>query len=213
MAYLPHFFPLDEAREPLQRPDNLPSRGYFLVVGRLERLKGVETLIEAFRHYDAADLIVVGEGTRGEELRRRAAGIPQVRFLGRLPTESLGPLYAGAIALLAPSVGYETFGMTTIEAFAQRTPAIVHDLGGLPEVVLESGGGFTYRTEAELLEAMEALRSNPSLRAELGERGYRAFRERWSPEAHLRAYFDLIDQATERRAVRLRARTQAEGER
>ena len=52
---------------------------------------------------------------------------------------------------------------------------------------------------------MESLRSNPGFRAELGERGHRAYRERWSPEAHLRAYFDFIDEARaarERRAFR-----------
>ena len=190
-----------------------PARPYFLVVGRLERLKGVQTLIEAFRHYDAADLVVVGEGTYGDELRRRAAGLTHVRFLGRLPSNALRPLYGGAIALLAPSVGYETFGMTTIEAFAEHTPAIVRDLGALPEVVRESGGGFIYRTEGELLEALETLRSNPRLRAELGERGYRAFRERWSPDPHLRAYFELIEGVTDRRAAPPAARSQTEGTR
>ena len=107
--------------------------------------------------------------------------------------------------MIAPSLGYETFGMTSIEGFAQRTPAIVRDLGGLPEAVIESGGGITYRTQHELLEAMESLRSNPGFRAELGERGYRAYRDRWSPEAHLRAYFGLIDEAAELRAHRLGA--------
>lgn len=211
MAHLPHFLAIDEAKEVERRSDTAPTRPYFLVVGRLERLKGVQRLIEAFRRYDAADLVVVGEGTHGDELRRLAADLPHVRFLGRLSSDALRPLYAGAVALIAPSIGYETFGMTTIEAFAEHTPAIVHDLGGLPEVVHESGGGYTYRTESELVEAMEALRSRPSLRAELGERGHRAFRERWSPEPHLRAYFGLIDQVHDRRAVRSGARLK-EGE-
>ena len=165
----------------------------------------MHTLIEVFRRYDTADLIVVGEGTYGDELRRRAAGLGHVRFLGRLSSDALRPLYGGAIALLAPSVGYETFGMTTIEAFAEHTPAVVRDLGGLPEVVRESGGGFIYRTDGELLEAMETLRANPSLRAELGERGNQAYGERWSPDAHLRAYFEVIDQATSKRGTGLTA--------
>ena len=171
------------------------GRPYFLVVGRLERLKGVQTLIELFQRYDAADLVVVGTGTYGEELRRQAAGLDHVRFMGGLPFDALRSLYKGALALLAPSLGYETFGMTTIEAFARRTPAIVRDLGGLPETVRESGAGFVYREDAELVEAMESLRTNPTLRAELGERGHRAYLERWAPEPHLRAYFDLIEEA------------------
>ena len=90
----------------------------------------------------------------------------------------------------------------------------MRDLGGLPEVVRESGGGFIYRTEGELLEAMESLRSNPRLRAELGERGYRAYRERWSPDAHLRAYFELIDgSCRSARAAPPARRSQTEGKR
>ena len=88
MACLAHFLPLEEPLEASSDADVSPARPYFLVVGRLERLKGVQTLIEAFRHYDAADLVVVGEGTYGDELRRRAAGLTHVRFLGRLPSNA-----------------------------------------------------------------------------------------------------------------------------
>jgi glycosyltransferase involved in cell wall biosynthesis len=194
MAHLPYFLPQQEAVEPAGA-----ERPYFLVVGRLERLKGVQTLIELFRGYDAADLVVAGEGTYGEELRRQASGLPHVRFLGSVPFYELQALYAGATALLVPSIGYETFGIVTLEAFAQRTPAIVRDLGALPEAVTDSGGGFTYRTDAELLEAMEALRTKPELRAELGELGYRGYLDHWSEEPHLRRYFDVIAEAREAR--------------
>jgi glycosyltransferase involved in cell wall biosynthesis len=194
MRHLPYFTPPDDDAEPMSARETL-RRPYFLVVGRLERLKGVHTLIELFRGYDAADLLVVGTGTYGEELRKQAAGLQHVKFTGALPFDALRSLYKGAIAVLAPSVGYETFGMMTIEAFARKTPAIVRDLGGLPEPVRESGAGFVYRDDAKLLEAMEALRTSQALRAELGERGHSAYLERWAPEPHVRAYFDLIEEA------------------
>ena len=87
--------------------------------------------------------------------------------------------------MLVPSLVYETFGLIALEAFAQRTPVIVRDLGAPPEVVADSGGGFTYRTQDELVEAMERLRTIPPLRAELGSRGYEAWRRLWSEDAHL----------------------------
>ncbi len=196
MRHLPYFLPQQEAAEPAAT-----DRPYFLVVGRLERLKGVQTLIELFRRYDAADLVIAGAGTYGDELRRQAQGLRHVRFVGSVPFYELQSLYAGATALLVPSIGYETFGIVTLEAFAQRTPAIVRDLGALPEAVEWSGGGFTYRTDAELLEAMEALRLDPALRAELGERGYRGYLDHWSEEPHLRKYFDLIAEVRGARLV------------
>jgi hypothetical protein len=60
---------------------------------------------------------------------------------------------------------------------------------------------------------MESLRANPLLRAELGERGYRAYRERWSPDPHLEAYFDIIEQATDARALRPASLSVKEGHR
>ena len=54
---------------------------------------------------------------------------------------------------------YETFGMIIIEAYARKTPVIVRDLGALPEVVEDSRGGFAYRTDAEMLEAVEKARA------------------------------------------------------
>jgi glycosyltransferase involved in cell wall biosynthesis len=107
----------------------------------------------------------------------------------------LRDLYAGAVAVLVPSLVYETFGLIALEAFAERTPVIVRDLGAPPEVVAESGGGFTYGTEDELVQAMDRLSADPDLRRELGERGYEAWQRLWSEEAHLERYFAAIDEA------------------
>jgi len=192
IRHLPPFVPTDSAA---QWDSPAPERPYFLFVGRLERLKGVQTLIEAFRSYTAADLLVVGDGNYGPALREQAAALPRVRFLGRVEPSSLGALYERAIAVLLPTLGYEVFPFVSIEAFAHGTPAIVRDFGGLTEAVEDSGAGLTYRTNAELVEAMESLCTDPARRAELGERGRRACRERWSEESHLRAYFGLIDHA------------------
>jgi glycosyltransferase involved in cell wall biosynthesis len=121
-----------------------------------------------------------------------AAGNSNIKFLGALPQKDLGNLYYHALACLVPSVTYETFGIIIIEAFARRTPVIVRDLGAFPEVVEESGGGFIYWTDEELLAAIERIRHSPALRAELGEKGYRAFVENWSKEAHLKLYFNFL---------------------
>ncbi|HST25210.1 MAG TPA: glycosyltransferase family 4 protein [Gaiellaceae bacterium] len=190
IRHLPYFLP-DVL--PAQAADR--ERPYFLFVGRLERLKGVQVLIEAFRSYREADLLIVGDGEYRGELERTAAGLDHVRFLGRVHPSELAPLYAGAISLLVPSVGYEVFGIVILEGFAQRTPAIVNDLGALPEVVEESGGGLVYRTPAELVEAMEALRTDPDRRRALGEAGHGALGRLWCEEAHVEQYFARIEEA------------------
>ncbi|HEY8769743.1 MAG TPA: glycosyltransferase family 4 protein [Thermoleophilaceae bacterium] len=190
---LPLFVP-KSAAEP-GRADSPSERPYFLFVGRLERLKGLQTLIELFREYDAADLVVAGEGKYGDALRRQAAGLEHVHFLGSVGGDRLRGLYADAIALLVPSVGFEVAPFVCLEAFAQGTPVIARELGGAHETVTDSGAGYSYRTDEELLASMESLHTDPALRQSLGERAHSAYLERWSEDAHMSAYLALIEEA------------------
>ena len=198
MAVVPNFVP---GQEPTSSPD-LPSphsRPYFLFVGRLEKIKGADTLLSIFDQYQHADLLIVGTGTYEAELRRRAKGMTHVHFLGALPQERIRDFYRHAIAVLVPSICYEVFGLIVVEAYQQRTPVIAHALGGLTELVEQSQGGFLYHKPDELLAAMERLRTDPALRREMGDRGYQMFEERWSESAHLETYFGLIEETARRK--------------
>jgi glycosyltransferase involved in cell wall biosynthesis len=186
---LPYFVP-SVRREPPVRHE----RPYFLYVGRLHRLKGVHELIEFFRGYEAADLVIAGDGDERDALERQSAGLGHVRLLGWVDPDRLAALYAGARALVVPSIGYDVFPLVVLEAFAQGTPVIAHDLGGLPEMIEDSGGGYIYRGPDALREALEALRQDDDRRRELGERGYEAYRRLWSEDAHIAAYFDAIEE-------------------
>jgi glycosyltransferase involved in cell wall biosynthesis len=121
--------------------------------------------------------------------------LDHVTFLGRLHPSQLAQLYENAVALLVPSIGYEVFGIVALEAFAQRTPAIAHDLGALSEVIDDSGGGLLYRTPAELREAMNSLLHDEELRRMLGERGYDAWQRLWSEDVHIARYYEVIEEA------------------
>ena len=199
----PHFLPEVEDPEPSDPDDQYRHpRPYFLFVGRLEKLKGVYVLLERFRTYHAADLLIVGTGVNETELRERAKGLPHVHFLGWIEHHQLQELYRRAIAVIVPSLCYETFGLVLIEAFAARTPAIVHARGALPEVVHTGGGGVMYRTDDELQERMEMLRTQPALRHQLGEQGYQSYLEHYSEARHLHRYYDLIDELRSARGLR-----------
>jgi glycosyltransferase involved in cell wall biosynthesis len=198
MVHLPHFVPdADEPADPgaaapgagAGRP--LPSRPFFLYVGRLERLKGVEDLLRLFEDDPGADLVIAGDGSFRAALEARARGRSRVHFLGTVPPARLGALYRQAVALLVPSLCYETFGLAAAEAMSHGTPAIVRRIGALAEMVAESGGGLAFDTLDECRAAMHRLLAQAGLRAELGGRGRACARERWSRRAHLRAYLAL----------------------
>lgn len=174
-------------------------RPYCLFVGRLEVIKGLQTILDDWDESLGCDLLVAGTGTHEAALRQQAADNPRIHFLGPVSQSQLGALYAHALAVVVPSITYETFGMIIIEAYARKTPVIVRDLGALPEVVAESGGGFIYTTNTELRAAVQRFASVPGLRDELGERGYAAFLRHWTREAHLDAYFGFLHACAERK--------------
>jgi glycosyltransferase involved in cell wall biosynthesis len=195
MRTLAHFVPLADGAQAPSEPSRNGARPYFLYAGRLVKLKGVHNLIEHFRDYPQADLVIAGDGEYRRELWRLARGLENVRFTGQLHGDELRRLYAGALALVVPSLAYEAFPLVLLEAFAQGTPVIVRDVGALPEPVEESGGGLVYRNDAELRSALDRVRTDTQFRARLAERAHTAWRERWTEDAHLDAYFAAIDEA------------------
>lgn len=196
IEYLPHFVQSEtenEARVTAAANGSPPERKpYFLFVGRLEKIKGLQTIISVFRRYKKAELWIAGSGTYDRHLQNLAKDLENIRFLGHRTKDELQPLYRDAVALVVPSLSYEVFALVILEAFLQRTPAIARNIGGMPEIIQESGGGFVYNTEPELIHAMERLLSDSSCRNRLGESGFRTLGEKWTVDAHLKSYFGLI---------------------
>lgn len=196
---LPYFLP---DPEPDARRVTGPSpngRPYFFFAGRLEVIKGLDDVIPLFRSFAGADLVIAGDGEHGANLRQLAVGIPNVKFVGRLSPEDLRRYYAHSIALLVPSVCYETFGIVIIESFRQGTPVIARRLGPFPEIVAASQGGELFETPDELLAAMQRIQSDPAHRQRLSDAGYQAYVERWSESAVVPRYLDIVHRAAQRR--------------
>jgi len=186
--------------------DNAEDRPYFLFVGRLEYIKGVHTLLPVFKTFPKARLLIAGVGTYEPTLRRLGKDCPNVQFLGRQSASELRRLYERAVAVIVPSIWYEVFGQIIIEAFSLRIPAIVRNIGGMPQIIEESGGGFVYTTDDDLVRAMTTLVEDPRLRSDLGARGHAAFRAKWSANVHIRRYLDLIEERQAARCARITER-------
>lgn len=129
----PHFVP-----DPGPRP-RPPSHSRTVVfLGRLAVEKGVGLAVEAWRRAALPDheLVVVGDGPLRDAL---AANLPgNARLVGWLaPTEARAQLLDARLVVF-PSIWYETFGLTLVEAMAAGTPILASNLGGTPEVVGES---------------------------------------------------------------------------
>lgn len=172
---------------------------FFLFVGRLEKVKGLQAIIPLFRRYNKAQLKVVGTGNYELALRRMAQGSPNITFLGHQSGDQLRILYEQAVATIVPSIWYEVFGIVILESFAQKTPVIVRNIGGMPEVVETSGGGFVFNTDEELRYAMDQLMEDPGLRHKLGRQGHEALHQRWTADVHIPRYMEHVERVLEGR--------------
>ena len=169
------------------------ERPYFLFVGRLESIKGLEDVIDAFATLDEADLVIAGEGTERRGLVARAAGNPRVRFVGFQSGAELSALYAGAQAVIASSRGYETFGLSVIEAYSRGVPVLARRMGSYLELVENTGAGETFADVAELQAAMRRILSDPARRREMSVAAYAHFRATFSEDVVVPRYLALVD--------------------
>lgn len=168
------------------------QRPYFLFVGRLEKIKGLDDVIPAFAKLPDVDLLIAGDGDYAPVLKRLAAGVPNVKFLGRIAPDALKALYAGAIALVVPSVCFETFGIILIESFRQGTPVVARRIGPFPEIVEQSGGGVLFEHGEELPALLRRFQEDAGLRTRYARSALAAFEQHWTEEAVIPQYLELI---------------------
>ena len=130
LVHLPYFLPDDWTDGIEDAEPEPPSPPYLAAAGRLVRMKGFQRLIPLMRLLPEVDLRIAGTGPYEAKLRALAADVPNVKFEGLLGGQGLARLFHGARAVVVPSLFPETFGYVVLEAFAVRTPVIVHKGGG-----------------------------------------------------------------------------------
>lgn len=192
----------DPARIDLARAKyKLPQR-YFLFIGTLQPRKNIERIVKAFAllraesgDEETALALAGGKGWLFDE--RWVRGTENVRLTGYIDDADKGPLLAGALALVYPSL-YEGFGFPAIEAMICGAPVIASASSSLAELVGDAGILVDPLRVEEIAAAMRQVSDNGALRAHLVERGkQRAKAFTW--EASARQLLRIIDELQEHR--------------
>jgi glycosyltransferase involved in cell wall biosynthesis len=180
----PDFFALGRAR----RPEPM-----LLAVSTLHPHKNLDRLLRAFARFHRArpEFRLVITGLRGfhsaslERLRAELGLADSVEFTGWIPREQLYALYAHAWAFLYPST-FEGFGLPVLEALAAGVPAACSRIEPLASMAADAALQFASDDDAAILEAMERLASDESLRERLSAAGpQRAAQFSWLKTAQL----------------------------
>ena len=176
--------------DPLEGPALSAPGTTALYVGRLSVEKGLRTLIAAWRGIDMP-LRIVGDGPLRGELERAAPA--NVTFLGHLDR---GPVFgeiARAAFLVVPSIWYEGFPMTVVEAMAMGRPIVASAIGGLAEIIADGQEGVHFRPgdADDLRRAVEHLRAAPAAGAKMGAAARARYLLQLSPESNARMLDDI----------------------
>jgi glycosyltransferase involved in cell wall biosynthesis len=172
---------------------------YLLYLGRVDRNKGCDTLLEYFVEYasthdDGLSLVLAGPA------KMTIPTHPRLQALGRVSDEARDALLQGALALAVPSP-FESLSIVLLEAWNRGVPAIVNgQCSVLKGQVRRANGGLYYRSSAEFVEALETLRGSDRDRRALGAQGlaYVEREYRWSTV--MQRVEALLEDARRRRA-------------
>jgi glycosyltransferase involved in cell wall biosynthesis len=166
-------------------------RDGFVFAGRLSHEKGVDTLIRAMALVPPTiHLHIAGDGPVRDDLVALAAEVApaQVTFHGRLDKEQLRQVVAGSVATVVPSRWHENQPMTILESYAAEVPAVVTDLGGMPELVRDGVDGLVvpHDDPQALADALLRLQADPVTATAMGRAGRRRLADEFDPQLHLR---------------------------
>lgn len=169
----------------------VPEQGaYALYVGRLWEEKGIATLIDAYIAHDIKiPLKIVGDGILQAELQQQVhqAGLDhRIEFLGWRSQSEVLALIRQSQFLVFPSVWYETFGLSMIEAFACSVPVIASRLGGMAEIVEDGQTGLSFEVgnSRDLAEKINWAIVHPERMRAMGQRGRSVYEAQYTPEAN-----------------------------
>ena len=133
--------------------------------GRLEELKGLRTVLAAWKLLEADPaaprLVIAGDGPLDAWAREQAG--PNVEFLGRLAPGALHAEMARSLAVVAASLCYETFALVPAEAHLLGTPVLASGIGNVGAAVTPGvdGARFAPGDPAALADAVRALAAAP----------------------------------------------------
>jgi glycosyltransferase involved in cell wall biosynthesis len=190
------------ARDPAPRAH---IADYALFVGRLSEEKGPQLLPATWRRmHKRVPLRVAGEGPLLEKLSRdiQASSLAQIELLGYQTPDEVRALMRGARFLVFPSIWYEGFPMTIVEAFADGVPVVASRLGSMAEIVQDGVTGLHFEpgNAVDFAAKVEWAWNHPEDLTRMGRAACREYQAKYQPSTNYQMLMEIYRSAMARRA-------------
>ena len=166
---------------------NWGERAGGLYVGRLSPEKGMDALLGAWDHLSQqgrpVELQVVGKGEFEEAWRQRGDAV----YLGFKTLPEVIAQMRRSLYMVVPSIWYENFPRTIVEAFSVGLPVIASRIGALAELIEDGVTGLLVEpgNARDLADKMQWAQANPQAMLAMGRNAHERYRTRYAPEVNL----------------------------
>jgi glycosyltransferase involved in cell wall biosynthesis len=177
-------------------PSDLSRQG-FLFVGRLSPEKGVDVLVKAFKKLSNASIRIAGTGPEATLFN----GIAGLQTLGDLPSEAVRVEMNQSMALILPSVCYESFPRTLVEAFSCGLPVIASRIGALAELIEDGITGLLFEpgNDDDLAAKLKWAQQNPEQMRQMGQNAREEYEAKYTADRNydqlIAIYRDAIEES------------------
>jgi glycosyltransferase involved in cell wall biosynthesis/ubiquinone/menaquinone biosynthesis C-methylase UbiE len=180
-----------------------PNQGkYFLIVGRIEKIKGIKNAIKVFKDLNF-NLKIVGKSSTGydDELKKYVKDHNQknIEFTGELFGDDLKKIYKNAKCVILPTKCYENMPNVIIEAMMYSRPIIASNMGSLSYIIQNGKNGLLYNPfdDDDLKKKINKIYNNEKLCIKLGKKAYEDVIDVYNPKKHynhlIKLFKDVVD--------------------
>ena len=206
LNHIPTFFNLKEVNPEVE------YKPFVLFVGRIEKQKGLMSLVKAFETIPY-ELKIIGFSNDGfEDELKQYLGRPingdlnveettaygkngNVHFLGRKKFEDIVPYLKSCMCTVVPSEWYDNFPNVVLESYAYKKAVIATDFGSLQYMVDEGNTGmkFRYADLDDLRRCVSYMIEHPEESKTMGENAYKLIETKYSPDSHYNKLIELMN--------------------
>lgn len=195
LYHIPTFFNITENNP------NVTYEPFFLYVGRIEKQKGLMTLVKSFVDTDY-NLKIIGFSSDGyeDDIKAFLKGKKHnIEFLGKMDFEQIKEYLKSCLCTIVPSEWYDNFPNSILESFAYKKAVIATDFGSLTELVKNNDTGLTFKYAdfCCLKEKLKYMLNNRTECIKMGENAFEILKKSYSPEVHYNSLIKIMNSITQ----------------
>lgn len=171
-------------------------KNFFLFVGRLTEEKGIRTLLKACEKSNFK-LTIIGDGPLRKLVEDSALINNNITYLGHQSSEIVLHSLKSCKALLFPSIWYEGFPITILEAFSTGTVVVASKLGGMAEIIQDHVNGLHFEAgnADDLVRKISEISEHAELSKIIEENAYATYLKYYTPQKNYEQLTAIYNEA------------------